>query len=127
MSLSQTDAYFAFLLRLFIFGSLELTAYGQYFLYYEQAKLQSFLSGSKANSALYCCYQCRRVNTCRSVSYNAATRDCFLSETLNTDISENSVTEAAWTTFSIYGMYMKSRQVQLQCSQIKISRSSAAV
>ena len=86
------ECILGFFLRLVIFGIVELTAYSQYFSNFEQTKLHSFLSERKANSALHCCYQCSRVSLCRSMSYNAATRDCFLSETLVSDISNNSVT-----------------------------------
>lgn len=94
---------------LLIFGVLVFVAYGgRYFTKHEQTKVMagSVLSESKAKSGMFCSYQCSQVDGCQSVSFNDATRDCLLSETTTSEISDHSISDVEWTTFSMYGKYM---------------------
>lgn len=107
MSLRQTDN--SLLLRIFIFGLLVNTACSQYdttFTKHEQTRVETILSETQADSIISCCFQCHMLDSCYSVSYNDGSRECLLSEVMGPYISENAVSDAAWTTYSLYGKYL---------------------
>lgn len=107
MSFRQTDN--SFLLRFFVFGLLLNNAWSQSdttFTKHEQTRIETIFSETEADSIISCCFQCHMVDSCFSVSYNNGSHECLLSEIMGPDISENSVSDAAWTTYSIYGKYV---------------------
>ena len=107
MSLRQTDN--SFLLRFFVFELLVNNAWSQSdttFTKHEQTRIETPLSETQADSIISCCFQCHMLDSCFSVSYNDGSRECLLSEIIGPYISDNSVSDAAWTTYSIYGKYV---------------------
>ena len=88
-------------LKLLILGSFILTANSQVFRKHQTRKILSTLAEKQADSAIYCCYQCTIVDTCKSVSYDSETGTCLLSEVKDTEIIENTDIDNGWTTFSM--------------------------